>query len=106
MSKAASLGYDIAIPAKIRINTPRPMLDHLDLPGRKIPDITRSIPTKNKMIASNQTIETNAEAGDTRTSIDSTIIIAPKPIWTARTQGGLFSMYTSFTFLLILVFKY
>ena len=106
MSKAASVGYAIAIPAKMIINIPSPMLDHLCIPGKKIPDITRSIPTKNKMIASIRTINTNASAGDTSAHIDSAIIIAPKPIWTARTQGGLFSMYTSFTFLLILVFKY
>jgi len=98
MSKAASVGYEIAIPAKMRINIPSPMLYNLCFPGKKIPDITRSIPTKNKMIASNQTIETNAAAGVARAYIDSAIIIAPKPIWSARTQGGLFSRYTLSTF--------
>lgn len=106
ISTAASVGYEIAIPAKMRINTPSPMLDHLDLPGKKIPAITRSIPTKNKIIASNQTTETNAAAGDTSTSMDSIIMIAPKPIWSIRTQVGLLFTYTLFTMLSILVFKY
>jgi hypothetical protein len=65
------------------------MLDHLDLPGKNIPTITRSIPTKNKIIASNQTTETNAAAGDASVSIDSIIMIAPKPIWSHLTQAGL-----------------
>ena len=54
---AAATGYDIAIPAKIRTSIPRPMLDHLDFPGEKIPTIICSIPTKNNTMASIQTIE-------------------------------------------------
>ena len=89
ISTAASVGYESAIPARMRINIPSPMLAHLDLPGKNIPTITRSIPTKNKIIASNQTTETIAAAGDASVTIDSIIMIAPKPIWSHLTQAGL-----------------
>jgi hypothetical protein len=37
--------------------------------------------------------------------MDSIIMIAPKPIWSIRTQVGLLFTYTLFTMLSILVFK-
>lgn len=57
MVMAAATGKDIAMPANTRTSTPRPMLDHLDLLGEKIPTIICSIPTKNNSIASIQTTE-------------------------------------------------
>jgi len=56
MIKAASFGYDNAIPANMRINTPSAMLNQLDLPGKYMPTIILSIPTKNKIIANNPTV--------------------------------------------------
>ena len=85
---AAAIGKDIAIPANMRTSTPRPMLDHLDFPGEKMPTIICSIPTKNNTTASIQTIEMKVVAGNAKANIDRTIVITPRPIRAALIQPG------------------
>ncbi|MDQ5868714.1 MAG: hypothetical protein M3530_03180, partial [Thermoproteota archaeon] len=88
MIKVVATGYDIAIPAKIRTSIPSPIFDHLDFPGKKIPPIICSIPTKNKTIASIKTTEIKKYPGKARANMDKTTVIAPKPICTTRNQVG------------------
>ncbi len=64
------------------------MVPQRDLLGINIPLKTFSIPTINKTIAINTTIETTVNAGEARTNIDSITAIIPRPICTARIQPG------------------
>jgi hypothetical protein len=67
---------------------PRPMLPQRDLLGINIPLRTFSIPTTNKIIATNMTNETTVNAGEARTDIDIITAITPRPICAARSQPG------------------
>ena len=64
------------------------MLPQRDLLGINIPLKTFSIPTTNKIIATNMTNETTVNAGETRTAIDIITAITPRPICAARSQPG------------------
>jgi hypothetical protein len=67
---------------------PRPTLAQRDFLGINIPLRTFSIPTTNKIIASNMTLVTTADAGEARMDIDIITAIIPRPICTARIQPG------------------
>jgi hypothetical protein len=49
---------------------------------------TFSIPTTNKIIASNMTLETTDDAGEASMDIDIITAITPRPICAARSQPG------------------
>jgi hypothetical protein len=85
---AAATGKEIAIAAKIRTRTPRPILDHLDLLGEKIPTMICSIPTKNKTTASTQIIEMYVMTGKARANMDRARVRIPNPICTILSQLG------------------
>ena len=67
---------------------PRPTLAQRDFLGINIPLRTFSIPTTNKIIASNMTLVTTADAGEARMDIDIITAITPRPICAARSQPG------------------
>ena len=67
---------------------PRPTLPQRDLLGMNIPLRTFSIPTINRIIASNMTLVTTADAGEASMDIDIITAIMPRPICAARSQPG------------------
>ena len=64
------------------------MVPQRDLLGINIPLKTFSIPTINKIIATDMTIETMDDAGEASTNIDIITAIMPRPICAARSQPG------------------
>ena len=60
----ANPGYAITSPANMRASIPSPIIVHLPLTRRKIPEIILSMPTTNKITASIKTTATNVTAGN------------------------------------------